>query len=292
MQATEWVDRQEYPFTDHYLNLPMGRMHYIDEGQGRPLVMVHGTPEWSFGWRHLVKALSKDYRCITCDHIGFGLSDKPAGWSYLPEDHARNLAALIETLGLTDLTLIAHDYGGPIGLAVALDHPQAIHSIVAMNTWLWSLDGDPHFTGTRMFAGRVGKFLYQQLAFSPRVMLPLAMGDRSKLTPAIHAHYLKPWRTPAERHSTWVLARELIGSSRWYDTLWQRRAALQNIPALILWGMKDMAFRAQELEKLKTVFNHPSVVTFNEIGHFVAEELGTELAPIILQFLENVPNSA
>jgi haloalkane dehalogenase len=288
MENSNWVDRIEYPFAEHYLNLSMGRMHYVDEGQGRPIVMVHGTPEWSFGYRYLIKGLSKNFRCIACDQIGFGLSDKPANWSYLPEDHAKNLTDLIGALDLKDITLIVHDYGGPIGLSYAVDHPENIHGLVLMNTWMWSLDNDPHFTGTKMFSGAAGRFLYEKMSFSARVILPLAMSDKSKLTRQIHQQYLKPWRTPAERHGTWILARELIGSSSWYNSLWDKRDCLQDIPALILWGMKDFAFRQIELEKLKKVFNHKTVQTFDGIGHFVNEELGDNLTPIICDFLEEV----
>jgi haloalkane dehalogenase len=288
VQDTSWLDRNEYPFTDHFLDLPMGRMHYVDEGQGRPIVMVHGTPEWSFGYRGLIKGLSQNFRCIASDQIGFGLSDKPANWSYLPEDHAKNLTELIESLKLEDITLIVHDYGGPIGLSYAIEHPENIHSLGLMNTWMWSLEDDPHFTGTKLFAGAFGRFLYEQLSFSARVLLPSAMGDRSKLTRTIHQQYLKPWRTPQERHGTWVLARELIGSSSWYEALWQKRACIQNKTALILWGMKDFAFRKIELDKLKTMFNYETVQTFEAVGHFVTEELGDKLTPIVSYFLEEV----
>src|SRR5512133_3021901 len=116
MRDTPGLDRSEYPFASHYLQLPMGRMHYIDEGHGSPIVMVHGTPTWSFLYRHLVKRLAADYRCLAPDNLGFGLSNKPAGWSYTPQAHADNLRAFIESLGLRDVTLVVHDFGGPIGL--------------------------------------------------------------------------------------------------------------------------------------------------------------------------------
>jgi len=288
MHDNNWVDRNEYPFEDHYLDLEMGRMHFVDEGKGRPIVMVHGTPEWSFGYRNLIKGLSKNFRCIACDHIGFGLSDKPADWSYLPEAHAKNLNDLIESLNLEDLTLIVHDYGGPIGLSYAINHPENIHSLVLMNTWMWSLKNDSHFLGTQLFGGAVGRFLYEQMSFSARVLLPSAMSNQSKLTRAIHQQYLKPWRTAEERHGTWVFARELIGSSDWYDSLWQKRACIQNITALILWGMKDFAFRKIELKKIKTMFHYETVQTFENTGHFVSEELGNNLIPIVDYFLEEV----
>ena len=98
MQNNNWLDREAYPFTSRFLELDAGRMHYIDEGQGDAIVLVHGTPTWSFLYRNLIKELSKNHRCIAMDHIGFGLSDKPVGWTYRPQDHARNVQALIDHL--------------------------------------------------------------------------------------------------------------------------------------------------------------------------------------------------
>jgi haloalkane dehalogenase len=286
VQESDWVDRNEYPFTDHYLNLSMGRMHYVDEGRGHPILMVHGTPEWSFGYRYLIKGLSQKYRCIACDHLGFGLSSKPATWSYLPEDHAGNLAQLIAYLNLKNFTLVVHDYGGPIGLAYAVEHADNIHSLVLMNTWMWSLNHDAHFNGTKLFAGGLGRFLYENMAFSARVMLPSAMGDRSILTRPIHQQYLKAWRNAEERHATWIFAREITGSSAWYESLWEKRTALQDTRALILWGLKDFAFRQVELDKLKTMFREPQVMMLENTGHFVPEELREKLPPIISDFIE------
>ncbi|NBC18401.1 MAG: alpha/beta fold hydrolase, partial [Bacteroidetes bacterium] len=90
-------------------------MHYVDEGDGPPVLMLHGNPTWSFLYRHLVRGLSDRYRCVAPDYLGFGLSDKPPGWTYRPVDHARHIAHLIDTLALRDLTLVVQDWGGPIG---------------------------------------------------------------------------------------------------------------------------------------------------------------------------------
>ena len=85
-----WLDRNEYPFKSNYFNLPLGKMHYVDQGEGIPIVFVHGKPGWSFEFRKSIKELSKTNRCIANDHIGFGLSDKPYEWNYLPQNHAKN----------------------------------------------------------------------------------------------------------------------------------------------------------------------------------------------------------
>src|SRR5204863_2021374 len=135
--------------------------------------------------------------CIAPDHLGFGLSDKPRGWSYRPADHARNLRALIDRLGLERLTLVVHDFGGPIGLAWALDHPEWIDRLVLSNTWLWSLRGDPSVRRPlRLMGGPIGKLLYTRLNFSTRFILPAAWGDRPTLTPAVHRQYVEAGPQP------------------------------------------------------------------------------------------------
>jgi haloalkane dehalogenase len=88
MSDTDWIGRQEYPFTSHFFDVPAGRLHYVDEGSGPPIVMVHGNPTWSYLYRHLIKRLRAEYRCVALDHLGFGLSGKSRNWSYLPADHA------------------------------------------------------------------------------------------------------------------------------------------------------------------------------------------------------------
>jgi haloalkane dehalogenase len=281
----DWLDRVEYPFAPHYFALPAGRMHYADEGTGDPVVMVHGTPEWSFAYRNLIRCLSERYRCIAPDHLGFGLSDKPSGWSYLPADHASNLETLIGQLDLRDITLIVHDYGGPIGVSYAVRKPENVKRLVIMNSWMWSLQGDPAYERTRLFAGAFGRFAYERLAFSPRVMMPLAMGDRSKLTRQVHRQYLQALPTSQARHGTWVLARELLGSSEWYDQLWQQRSRIERLPALILWGMRDFAFKQKELHRWQEVFPNARVETYRDAGHFLQEELGERLCAPIEDFM-------
>lgn len=124
MTETPWLDRAEYPFAPHHFESGDGRMHYVDEGEGEPVVLVHGTPTWSFLYsRHRIRGLSRTRRVIAPGHLGFGLSEKPADALYRPEDHARRLEALLEHLGLEGITLVVHDFGGPIGLSYALRHP-------------------------------------------------------------------------------------------------------------------------------------------------------------------------
>lgn len=281
-----WVDRQQYPFEPRSLNVGAGTMRYVDEGAGPPIVMVHGTPTWSFLYRDLIKGLRDRYRCVAPDHLGFGLSDKPAGASYRPEDQAQRLGRLIDTLALEDITLVVHDFGGPIGLAYAIEHPTSVRRLVLFNTWMWSFVGDRQMQWiARVFAGRLGRLLYERWAFAVNVLFRRAFGDRRRYTRGVHAQYQGPMRDPAARHATWVYARELLGSSSWYGTLWQRRDRIARIPALLVWGMKDPAF-ARYLPRWRSVFAHAEVVELPDVGHAPMEERAAEITPVISRFLE------
>lgn len=279
-----WLDRQEYPFAPHWFHAGGGRLHYVDEGQGAPIVMVHGTPTWSFLYRHLIKALRGRYRCVVPDHLGFGLSDRPVGWSYRPQDQARNLARFVESLRLRDLTLVVHDFGGPIGLAYALEHPENVRRLVLFNTWMWSFADDRRFRLVgRLLGSRPGRVLYERFAFAVRVMFRHGIAARARYTPAVERHYLRA----ADGHATWVYAREVLGSSAWYESLWQRRARLARIPALLLWGMRDPAF-ARFLPRWRSVLERAQVIELADCGHAPPEERAPEILPFLGQFLEAV----
>jgi len=287
LHGEAWVDRSVYPFQSRYIDVDGGRMHYVDEGAGLPLVMVHGTPTWSFLYRHLIAELSQSYRVIAPDHIGFGLSEKPERWSYRPEDHARNLTTLIERLALRDVTLVVHDFGGPIGLSYAIEHPQNVRALVLFNTWMWSLVGTPAEKVSRFMAGPIGRFLYQRLNLSPRVLVKAAFGDKRKLTKRVHRQYIDAFPSPNERRAPWVLAKELIGSTDWYESLWRRRERIVGKPALLLWGMKDPTFGPDALARWKELLRDARVVEFQEAGHFVQEEAPEEAARRIGEFLSS-----
>jgi haloalkane dehalogenase len=285
-----WLDREAYPFAPHYLELDGGSMHYVDEGEGEPILFVHGTPTWSFLYRHLIKALREEYRCIAPDHIGFGLSAKPPAWGYSFADHARNLGALIERLGLRQFTLVAHDLGGPIALAYALDNPGRVARLALFNTFMWPMEGEFAVPAVgKLFGGPIGRFLYLQLNASARSLLPMVYGDRSKLTPAIHGQYLAPFPTPADRHGMYAFAQQVSAGSHWTAGLWERRAALRDLPAQLIWGMKDVAFGPKYLARWREVLPQAQVLELPNAGHFVQEEEPAAALAAIRGLLAEVP---
>lgn len=281
-----WVDRSLFPFESRWLELPGGeRLHYIDEGRGPTILFVHGTPEWSFGWRELITGLHDRYRCVALDHLGFGLSGKPAGADYSCRAHAARLAAFIERLGLRDFYLVANDFGLSIGVSYALAHPDQVLKISMFNGWMWPVDGDPHYSGpARVMRTWFGRMLYKTFNFPVTVVLPAAFGDRRKLTKAVHAHYKKALPDPKSRVGAYTFARELLDAGPWWAELWAQRALLAAKPVLIFWGLKDKFVPPYELEKWAAALPQAEIVRFENAGHFVQEEEPERMASALRNF--------
>ena len=271
-----------------FVELRTGRMHYVDEGEGPVVVFVHGTPTWSFEWRHVIRALSPQFRCIAPDHLGFGLSERPPEARYTPEWHAANFAEFVERLGLPPFTLVVHDFGGPIALPYALDHPERVSRVVIVNSWMWSFADDPDMRRKATIAGSaISRFLYRWANLSLRVIMPSAYGDRRKLTPEIHRQYLERFPDRRSRGTVlFALARALLGSSAHYEAQWARRSRLRDRPALVVWGMKDSAFRPRELARWREALPHARVVEIAEAGHWPHEETPDEVTAALRAFLE------
>lgn len=273
----DWIDKEAYPFKSNWISLKNGTLHYVDEGQGEVLLFLHGNPVWSYSFRKLITAFSKNYRCIAIDHLGFGLSDKPAGFSYLPADHSINLTEFIDQLGLKNISLFVNDWGGPIGLNYAVNHAENIKRLIIFNTMMWSVKGDKHFERFSGFmGGRIGKFLNIQFNFFGKFVIPKAWGDKSKLDKKTKYQLVRHVNKSADRIGVWMFPKEIIGSSEWMDTIWQKRNNIENVPAFLIWGMKDIAFRQKELDRFCGFLKKHQVTKLENVGHYVQDE-GAEL---------------
>jgi haloalkane dehalogenase len=287
-----WLDRTAYPFSHHTLNVDGGRMHYVDEGSGEPILFVHGSAAWSFVYRHLIHDLRQEYRCVAPDHLGFGLSAKPAGWGYRLADHARNLAALIDHLGLRRFTLVVHDVGGPIGLSYALDHPERVSRLLILNTFCWPLRGSFALAPgpiAALLRGPIGRLSITRFNTELRVLIPLVYGDRAKLTPAIYRQYLAPLATAEDRHGLFAFAEQVFSGAGWSEGLWERRGAMAGLPAAIVWGIHDPLFGRQFLARWREALPSAEVVTLPGAGHFVQEEEPAEVTQALRRLLATVP---
>lgn len=269
-QNPTWLDTKEYPFKRNYFDLPMGRMNYIDEGEGIPIVMLHGNPGWSFEYRNVVKEMSKTNRCIVPDYIGFGFSDKPYDWDYLPESQAKNIEIFLNSLNIDKFTLVINDWGGPIGMHYALKYPEKISKLFVLNTFFWSVKGVPHMEDfSKKLGGKIGKFMILNFNIFGKIVTKQVS---KKLSKNAHRHYHKHLTTREDRKGSWVFPREIIGSSDWLASLWEQRKKVAHIPMFLIWGMEDPAFTANELKVWSEEYPHAKVVKLDGVGHFTQEE--------------------
>ncbi len=282
----DWIDRNEYPFQSHFIKSQHGNIHYLDEGQGDILVFVHGNPNWSFGYRELIKHFSKTHRCIAIDHIGFGLSDKPYQASYTPQFHAENLTWFINSLELKDITLLVHDWGGPIAINYAQKHVHNVKRLVVFNSWFWSIKGVRTLENfSRLMGSKLGEYLCKYFNFFPRILLKADVGDVKAFPKTIHQHYINAFADPNSRKGTWIFPRSFLKENNWLLSLWVNRDSIKNIPILLIWGLKDKAFPEPFRQKWQDTFIHSSVANFSSSGHNVPEEIGKRAIQPIAEFL-------
>lgn len=283
---TNWLNTKEYPFAHNYLTVDGAQLHYIDEGQGDVLLFVHGTPSWSFEFRNVIKYLSKKYRCIALDHIGFGLSDKPAGYDYSIQNHTATLLKLINHLQLNQFTMLVHDFGGIIGLAAAEQIPEKISKLIILNTWCRSIQDEPEYKKMKGILGSpLMPILYRYFNFSAKYILPAAFGERSRLTPEVHQQYLKPFGNASERNGTVAFAKSLLRDQDYYASIGKKLTVLKNKPVLIIWGMKDAFITEKHLVWMLEQFPAAEVVKYEDAGHFVLEEKSVVAGPVMEAFL-------
>jgi haloalkane dehalogenase len=290
---TDWIDREAYPFETNCTGLSAGSVHYVDESPEHgdteaTLLFLHGNPTWSFLYRHLIRGLSDEYRCVAPDYLGFGLSERPEDFSYRPEDHAAVLEEFVDRLALEDVVLVVQDWGGPIGLSYAAKHPGNVAGLVVMNTFAWPVDDDPHFRRfSTLFGGSVGRLLCERYDVFTRVAMPLGFADRDKLSARVHEQYLAANRD-RDRTGTWTFPHCVVGSTGWLASLWSRRERFADVPTRLIWGMNDPAFRPSELRTFEGLFEDASVVRLRGVGHYVQEEMGEALVPYVREFLESL----
>lgn len=282
--------RRLYPYESHWLEPDGLRYHYLDEGQGEPLLLVHGNPTWSFYWRDLIEPLREQYRVIVPDHIGCGLSDKPQRYEYRLARHIDNLRRLIDRLDLNGITLLAHDWGGAIGLGVAVAEPQRFSRLVLFNTAAFRSRRIPW----RIRVCRtplLGRLAVQGLNAFARAALTMAVAKQERMTPAVRAGLLAPYDSWANRVAIhrFVLDIPLSPGHPSYATLEAIERGLEKLsdkPILLIWGMRDWCFTAHFLERFLEFFPAAQVHRLDDASHYVVEDAHERIVPLVREFLK------
>ncbi len=262
-----WLNRKEYPFTVHTFDSLDGRMSYLDEGSGRPILFLHGNLTWSYIFRDIILELADDFRCIAPDFLGFGLSDKPSKADYTGLGHAQRLDALVSDLDLRDITMVLHDYGGPIGIEWILQNRERVRDVVISNSWMWSQRESGRAQRlARIYANKINRMYYHSLRASPRFFLPPLVPDAQMMPRNMLDQFLMPYERTSEREGAYAMAAGLIAETEWFESIWHRRSTLVDLPALILWGTRDEMRIPGELEKWQSVFPLSCPVKLDGVG--------------------------
>ena len=264
-----WVDNGLFPFESCFITIDGHTIHYVDEGSGPTLLLLHGNPTWSFVYRDVIRALRDEFRCIALDYPGFGLSSARPGYRYLPEEHAQVVTAFVDALGLSGVTLVAHDWGGPIGLATAEARPTAFEALVLTNTWGWPIIGQPHVDiASHLMGGPLGRLLIRQFNLFVNAMIPAGHRLR-KPTADEMAHYRNALATHNRREATAVLPRHITAGRAFLADVETGLPDLAQLPTLIIWGDADIAFRSKERQRWEQTFADHHTVILEGAGHFV-----------------------
>lgn len=281
--------RALYPFASHRCTQPAGRQHYLDEGSGEAVIMVHGNPTWSFYYREVIKYLQpRGFRCLVPDHLGCGLSDKPQNWSYRLEDHIGNLERWVEELGLERYHLIVHDWGGAIGMGLATRQPQRIGKIVVLNTAAFRGPKIPRRIALCRFP-YLGEWIVRRLnAFAGPATF---MTTTKPLSPEVKSGYLWPYRTWYDRIAIARFVQDIPmernhPSATTLDAVDQGLSQLKTCPMLIAWGGRDWCFHDWYFQEWQKRFPDAETLRYPDAGHYVLEDAGDDLLPQLFRFLQ------
>ncbi|MBM4001422.1 MAG: alpha/beta fold hydrolase [Planctomycetes bacterium] len=282
--------RALYPFAPHYLAIDGARMHYVDEGNGSPILMVHGNPTWSFYYRELILRFRDRYRCVAPDHMGCGLSDKPAYHRYCMEQRVDELLVLIETLDLENITLVVHDWGGAIGLFAALREPHRFARFVLFNTGAFP----PMRVPWRILACRIpwlGTLLIRGANGFARAALRMATERPERLSGPVAAGLLAPYDSWRNRVAIDRFVKDIPLTAR-HPTMLGLAILERGLPFFaprpvrMIWGARDWCFTLKCAHRLRDLLPHAELFALENAGHYVVEDATDEVLRLVEEFLE------
>lgn len=286
---------EEYPFDAHSADIRGLRCHYVDEGEGPVILMLHGNPTWSFFYRGLIRALSPCFRTVAPDHIGCGLSERPEPGTYpfTLERRIEDMEHFIETVGLKrPLAIVAHDWGGAIASAIALRHPQWVSSLILMNTAAFF---PPKQKGLALRLGivrhhpRLAKLLI--LKWNAFVLSALFLAPAKPLSIAAMNGYTAPYRKLRNREAVYRFVMDIPVCPQdpswpilsWMDAL---IGELDRLPVLLVWGLRDAIFDQEYLLEWKRRLPHAESVVLPDAGHYLLEDEPETIQNAIGNFLK------
>lgn len=285
-----------YPFKRNFETIGGHQYHYVEEGSGEPVLLLHGNPSWSFYYRELIQKLSPHFHCLAPDHIGCGFSDKPddTAYHYTLEQRVKDLETFLEKKGITqNIHLIVHDWGGIIGLAYAHRHPKSIKKIVLLNTAAFHLPENKRFPLALWFFRNTWAGAFMIRAFNAFSGLATIEGvKRIRLPKAVREGLTAPYDSWKNRIATLRFVQDipLKPKDPGYELVTEMQNSLhqfRHTPTLIAWGMKDRVFDRHFLERWIDYLPEAKVYRFEDSGHYVLEDQQEAIGQLVLDFFGN-----
>ena len=282
-----------YPFSSHSLQLDRLRYHYLDEGSGENLLMLHGNPTWSFYYRNLILGLKGSYRCVVPDHMGMGKSDKPQDYPYTLSRHIDNLEKLADHLELDDITLVVHDWGGAIGMGFAVRHPERIRRLVIFNTAAFLSSEIPLGLSLCRIPG-FGAIAIRGFNVFARGAIRWACVKQERMTEEVQAGYLSPYDNFANRVANLRFVQDIPmspDSPSYYviQHIEENLKLFREHPVQIIWGAHDFVFNDHFLKRWQEIFPQAEVHRMEDAGHYVVEDAHERILPLLYEFLQKNP---
>jgi len=270
-----------YPFEPHWFTSYAGQMHYVDEGAGPPILFCHGNPTWSFLYRNIITRLRGQFRCVAVDYLGFGLSERPDAYGYTIEEHGRCVGELVDHLQLDGFITMGQDWGGPVSMAVGIARPERVRGVILGNTWFWPADAlSMKVFSWVMSSPWMQRQILEKNFFVERIV-PSGMAHH--LTPGEMNHYRGVQPSPAARKGVAEMPKQILAARPLLQRLARDvPAALGDKPALLVWGMKDFAFRPKpNLPRMQATFADNVTVELPDAKHYIQEDAPAEIAEAI-----------
>jgi haloalkane dehalogenase len=276
-------DSQLYPFASRWFDSTRGRMHYVDEGSGPPILLCHGNPTWSFLYRDIIVALRDRFRCIAPDYLGFGLSERPPGFGYTIDEHAGVVGELVDHLGLDGYLTMGQDWGGPISMAVDVVRAERVRGIVLGNTWFWPADTLSMKAFSRVMSSAPLQYAILRRNFFVERLIPA--GTSRRLSAAVMEHYRAVQPSAEARKGVAEMPKQILAAHPLLARLARDvPAKLGGKPALLVWGMKDVAFRPRPmLPRMRAAFPDHVLVELPNAKHFIQEDAPERIAAAITE---------
>lgn len=284
-----------WPYAPHFFEGAGFRMHYVDEGAGAPIVALHGEPTWGYLYRNFIPRLSRLGRVIVPDHMGFGKSETPQDRAYSLRDHIENLEALIEHLGLSEITFVAQDWGGPIASGYALRHPDRVKRFCFMNTGTpgQAPAGTPSARDYPWFKWAQTEEAQATLSNLGSTILSVLKRGGFERTAHIDETwvraYASPFPSPADCKGALAFP-AAIAAPETMATMMEHmanRPLLAEKPAMYVHGEEDRAIPTEfAVGAFRSTWPNGPVVTLPGVGHFIQEDAPEAACALIEQFIQ------